>query len=293
MTGSFNPIFSNRGLRNGWWIAIFIVILFVSLGAIASLAKRQNIGICEEALLIVGATWLLQRLRGKKLTEVTGTFDMNWPRQLCTGAGIGILMLLPTIAVLYACGHFTAQFLGGVMTFARWTTFYLCAGISEELLFRGFIFRRLIAGLGFWQAQVICTAMFLLVHLANPGLEGATMVIGSSNLILFSLAMGFFAVKTESLAIPIGIHAAADLVQGGVLGLGTSGLFGGQGLFQTTLSGPAWLTGGAFGLEGSVLTVAMTATTLVIIYRTSHRTFYSGLEVRTEKMGAIASRNPR
>ncbi len=51
--------------------------------------------------------------------------------------------------------------------------------------------------------------------------------------------------------MPIGIHFAANFVQGGVLGFGVSGNDE-QGLLTPTLSGPDWLTGGAFGLEASV-----------------------------------------
>jgi membrane protease YdiL (CAAX protease family) len=262
----FNPVFSDRSrLRNGWWIAIFVTVLFTSLGAIATLTRQQDIGIYKEALLLVGTTWMVQRLRRKPLTEVTGRFDRNWLRQLCIGAVIGTLMLVPAIGVLVACGEMTFQYVGGSATFVRWAIFYLCVGISEELLFRGFVFRSLIDGLGFWQAQVICAAMFLLVHLANPGLDGVSMVFGSFNLVLFSLAMGYLALTTESLAAPIGIHAAADLMQGGVLGLGTSGLYGGQGLFQTAITGPAWLTGGTFGLEGSLPELMVTSTLLILI----------------------------
>ena len=267
----FNPVFSDRRrLRNGWWIAIFVTVLFISLGTIVTLTRHQDIGIYQEAVVLVGATWLVQGLRRKPLTDVTGRFDRNWLTQLCIGAGVGTLLLLPTIGVLVATGHLTSKYIGFSATFPRWTMFYLSTSIAEELLFRGFIFRRFIDGLGFWQAQAICASMFLLAHLGNPGLNGVPMVIGSLNLIVFSLTMGYVAFKTGSLATPIGFHWAADLMQGGVLGLGTSGLFAGQGLFKTSLSGPAWLTGGAFGLEGGFPDLVVTATVLMVVYSASN-----------------------
>ena len=80
MVRLLNPLFSDsRRLRNGWWIAIFMAILFFSLGALATVTRHQEIGIYQEAVLLVGATWLVQRLRGEPLTEVTAKSVLTNP----------------------------------------------------------------------------------------------------------------------------------------------------------------------------------------------------------------------
>ena len=52
----------------------------------------------------------------------------------------------------------------------------------------------------------------------------------------------------------IGIHFAWNFTQGGIFGIAVSGQEV-EGLFQSTLEGPALLTGGEFGAETSVIAI--------------------------------------
>jgi membrane protease YdiL (CAAX protease family) len=55
--------------------------------------------------------------------------------------------------------------------------------VTEELLFRGFVFQRLISGLGVWPAQFIIAAFFLPTHWSNPGMIGSTKLVASNKYI--------------------------------------------------------------------------------------------------------------
>jgi hypothetical protein len=61
---------------------------------------------------------------------------------------------------------------------------------------------------------------------------------------------------TRTLWMPIGLHAAWNFTQGGIFGVPVSGHVS-HGLVQATLTGPALLSGGAFGLEASVIALAV------------------------------------
>jgi hypothetical protein len=61
---------------------------------------------------------------------------------------------------------------------------------------------------------------------------------------------------TGRLWLPIGIHVAWNFTQGGIFGVTVSG-HPGEGLFQGTLTGPDWLSGGAFGAEASVVAIVL------------------------------------
>jgi uncharacterized protein len=248
----FNVLKNPAGrLRSGWWAAIFFVVLAALLFPLIFLSGG-NVPIWAQAIIILFATVICQTLRRKPLTEVTGAFNAAWFAQLALGLGIGALLMLAPALVLFATGA------------ARWTVtdwgqhalagaFGLMAAvaIAEELLFRGFLFQRLIDGLGQWWAQLIIAGLFVLTH--STALEGAGEIryLAGLNIFVASLMFGFAFIKTRSLAMPIGIHFAANFVQGGVLGFGVSGNDE-QGLLTPTLNGPDWLTGGAFGLEASV-----------------------------------------
>jgi membrane protease YdiL (CAAX protease family) len=68
--------------------------------------------------------------------------------------------------------------------------------------------------------------------------------------------LGAAYVLTRRLWLPIGIHAAWNFTQGGIFSVAVSG---GKttGLLEATLTGPEWLTGGAFGAEASVVAMVL------------------------------------
>ena len=62
---------------------------------------------------------------------------------------------------------------------------------------------------------------------------------------------------TRSLWLPIGIHMGWNFTEGGVFGAAVSGGGGGHGIVSMPLTGPDLLTGGAFGPEASLVSVAL------------------------------------
>ena len=119
------------------------------------------------------------------------------------------------------------------------------AAATEELLFRGFLFRRLLDGLGTWPAQLVVAALFVLTHSdALRGL-GPLAYLAGANIFLASILFGLAYVRTASLAMPIGLHLAANVMQGPVLGFGVSGHEGASLLVPVLSDAPDWLSGGS------------------------------------------------
>ena len=214
---------------------------------------HYQLTLIDQALMIAAVTILCQILRRRLIVEVTGQPDIRWLLQLGFGMAAGtVLMLVPALvltiigAIYWQIGAFAVTpLIAGVETMAA------CA-IAEELLFRGFLFQRLIDCLGAWPAQFVVGGLFLLTHLDNPGMTGATRFWAGINIFLASILFGLAFLKTRSLAMPIGLHFMANLTQGPILGFGVSGN-GETGLIKPSFSwAPQWLTGGAFGLEASL-----------------------------------------
>lgn len=128
---------------------------------------------------------------------------------------------------------------------------FVCAALLEELLFRGFVFQRLIDGIGTGGAQALMAVLFAVGHWGNPGMEGATEFWATLDTILGALVLGFAYLRTSSLALPIGLHFGWNWAQGAVLGFDVSGFNQAGWLAPTILGKPQWLTGGAFGPEAS------------------------------------------
>ena len=107
---------------------------------------------------------------------------------------------------------------------------------------------------------------FLLTHLNNPGMTGDVKVLASINIFIASLVFGLAFIRTKSLAMPLGLHFLANLMQGGVLGFGVSGTDQ-SGLLKPIFSEvPIWLTGGQFGLEASILGLVCVVGALILLY---------------------------
>jgi uncharacterized protein len=136
---------------------------------------------------------------------------------------------------------------------------FLCVGISEETVFRGYQLKNAAEGLNhpalgprgaILLAWVLSSVFFAALHADNPNATS----ISTLNIVLAGLMLGFGYVLSGELAIPIGLHITWNFFQGAVYGFPVSG-FGAFGptLLITEQDGPQLWTGGSFGPEGGLL----------------------------------------
>lgn len=264
-----NPFLNRRGrIRNGWWIALFFVVLAALLVPQIVLARGGEAGVplWRQAVTVLIASLLCQALRRKPFAELLGAFTWRWPRDLALGAAIGAALMAAPALMLFLVGavHFAPG--AGVAALAPGLVVFAAVAATEELTFRGFLFQRLIDGLGAWPAQAIIAGLFVLTHSAALQAGGPLAYLAGANIFLASVMFGLAFVRTKSLALPLGLHFAADFVQGTVLGFGVSGNEE-AGVLRPELRGADWLTGGAFGLEASVPGFLCVVATILLLLR--------------------------
>ena len=267
---SINPFLnSEKQLRNGWWILVFFLALASFLLPVLLVAQQNSTEVSTglQAVIIVFASWICQWLRRKPITELLGKFNVRWFKEFCLGILVGSALMLVPALIMRLLNWVDWQRNPTSFT-ALSTILFLFMGVAvaEELLFRGFIFQRLISGLGQWPAQLIIAGFFLLTHLNNPGMTSAIKFMGSVNIFLASIMFGLAFVRTKSLAMPLGLHFMANLIQGGVLGFGVSGTDQAGLLKPMFAAVPDWLTGGQFGIEASVPGLICVVVTLIVLY---------------------------
>jgi uncharacterized protein len=252
-----NQVFQDEAgrVRSGWWIAIFFAILTVLLLPLLLLARAHaaDVPLHDQAALVLVASLICQGLRRAPLAELLGPLDSRWPRQLLVGALAGALLMAVPALLLGAAGVVSWRFdAAGAAGFWSALSLLAAAAATEELLFRGFMFQRLRDGLGPWPAQGIIAALFLITHSDALRTQGPLGLLAGTNIFLASLLFGLAYLRTRSLAMPLGLHFAANVMQGPILGFGVSGGTGASLLTPELGRAPAWLDGGTFGLEASL-----------------------------------------
>ncbi|MGN2251185.1 CPBP family intramembrane metalloprotease [Frateuria edaphi] len=174
------------------------------------------------------------------------------------GLAAGALLFSAVVGSLWLLGSYRII---GTNPEAHWMlaalTVGLGAGIGEEIICRGVLYRIVEEGLGSWIALLVSALFFGAAHLNNPG---ATLWAGLAIAIEAGILFGLIYLVTRSLWICMGLHAAWNFMQGTVYGIPVSGTRA-DGWLVSTRSGPDWLSGGVFGAEASV--VALVLCTLV------------------------------
>jgi membrane protease YdiL (CAAX protease family) len=129
------------------------------------------------------------------------------------------------------------------------------AGIGEEIIARGVIFRIIEEGLGTWFALIVSALFFGGAHIFNPG---ATVWSSAAIAIEAGVMLALLYHVTRSLWACIGLHAAWNIMQGTFYGIPVSG-GAVDGWLVSNRTGPTWLSGGVFGAEASVVALLVCA----------------------------------
>lgn len=174
---------------------------------------------------------------------------------LAGGLALGAVLMSAVIAVLFVLGSY--RIIGTDPDYQVWLDLLsagITAAIAEEIVFRAVLFRLLEELVGTWGAIAASAAVFGLAHLSNPNasLWGAIAIALEAGVLFAALYA-----LTRSLWWTIGLHFSWNMLQGPVFGSAVSGSGVGRGWLQAQFSGPDWLTGGAFGVEASVVSVAL------------------------------------
>jgi uncharacterized protein len=138
----------------------------------------------------------------------------------------------------------------------------ISSSVFEELLFRGVLFLSVENRFGSWVALVVSSLVFGLTDRINRQgtIEGALFIAVEAGILLAAAFM-----LTRRLWLSIGFHMAWNYTQSAIFSGIVSGNDAQEGLIRSTVNGPEWLTGGSFGLESSVLALALCTTTGIVM----------------------------
>ncbi|MBV8657695.1 MAG: CPBP family intramembrane metalloprotease [Burkholderiales bacterium] len=200
--------------------------------------------------------WFTQTVEKRSPTELARQGAL---RELGLGLLMGLGLICAVTLALRAVGlvHFEV---GDATNWPRLFGEMTLAAAMEEVVFRGVLFRILANWLGARAAIVISALLFGVAHLNGDGFT-VTAFIG---LVLASVMLTAAYMRRGRLWLPIGLHFGWNFTCTALFGYTTSG-HAAQGYLHTTLTGPDWLSGGAFGVEASVVTLLATVIVSVIL----------------------------
>jgi membrane protease YdiL (CAAX protease family) len=272
-SGARKFFFGPNGLRAGWRLLVFFVIVF-GLAAAVGLAGRlfgarpgtlggikqitpSQLSLLEGTLLFysAGAAWIMSKIEGRKFGQYGLPANRAFRKDFWVGLLWGFLATSGTLLAIFALHgvRITGPAIHGmtILTSAgAWTLTFLLVGLSEEFSFRGYTQFTLTTGIGFWPSALVLSALFALAHAGNSGEN----ILGELSVVLFGLLFCLIVRRTGNLWWAVGFHMGYDWGQTFFYGVPDSGMLPYQNLFSATFNGPRWLTGGTVGPEASIFT---------------------------------------
>lgn len=241
--------------------ALLSAVAFLAAGYLAGMVTGDHVLIFElvfrsllAALLLAMFLWLLtvaDHVEKCRLARLGLPAVRGWRKHFLIGLAMGgLLTTLGVVPILIWSSHTTR---------VRWTLHsagqagvvlivLVTGALAEELMFRGYPFQHLEAGIGPTGAILVFSVLFGAVHLGNPNASS----LGLINTVLIGVMLAIAYLRTRALWLPWGIHLGWNATLGLLFGLPVSGIRLFNVVIRTSVTGPRWLTGGDYGLEASL-----------------------------------------
>jgi membrane protease YdiL (CAAX protease family) len=268
-------------LKTWGFVLLYFVAWFLAL-AICSLpflfmddstVIPESIGLLLEEIVMLATALLVTFLFCKWIHKETlsgigfGAFAKKW-KDLLWGMLYGIVGIAAGFLICYAAGiiqitavHFPSELLLLLVTM-------ILVAVAEELMFRGYVLRQFMKVYNKYIALAVSSVLFMLLHGFNAHLD----ILPFVNLFLAGVLLGSYYIYTQNLWFPIGLHFTWNFFQGSVFGFSVSGADVESIIVQQPVAGMDWLTGGAFGFEGSALCTAVCVLlTLAVYFQYRHK----------------------
>lgn len=265
-------------LKVGWRFLLGVVVVFaanvIAFEVAAAIGGRSYrlVDVVYRpftmVLLIVGFSFLLvtaDEIQERPLAAMGLPRDEYWWRDALLGIVIGAAMIALAVAAMiafHASIRFDFHLTRHSTELAIVELFVLLTGaMTEELMFRGYPFQRLLEAVGPARAILLLSFLFGTVHLDNPHATRWAFINTIAVGVLFAIAY----LKTRALWLPWGIHFGWNTALGMGFGLPVSGLNDFSVVVRATAKGPLWVTGGDYGLEASAVGTVVIALGLVLV----------------------------
>ena len=267
------------GTTSGLGVFLFLLMNGIDLNADPDAATTlfENISFDSPLMLFMTAfqvagsfltLWIATKFIDRKPLMSIGLSVKDKANEMLIGLGFAlafigglffVLWLLGAITITGYVGFKPGVFIVSIMLFL--------AAFDEELIFRGYILNNMMDSSSRWVALAGSSALFALMHAGNPNVWSNW--VPMTELFAAGFILGVSYTFTKNLWFPTFFHFGWNFFQG-LFGFEISGINVDSWKMishESTGNIPDIISGGAFGIEGSVITLSCTIICTYFIYK--------------------------
>ncbi|RZK35999.1 MAG: CPBP family intramembrane metalloprotease [Pedobacter sp.] len=217
-----------------------------------------ELGLC---LAVIGALLMVFQLLKKYSFHDVFIIPENSISGFLKGSLIGLVLISTCVGSIMLKGN--VVFSTGNISIAAvlgYLIFFILVAIFEELLFRTFPLLVFAERYHIAIAIFLSSVLFGLAHLGNDGFTLLAML----NITLAGILFSIFTLQKWNISWAIGIHFGWNFTQGTILGYQVSGGKS-SGILNAKPIGETYLSGGIFGVEGSIFCTAILLIAILFI----------------------------
>jgi len=214
------------------------------------------------------ALWLATKFIDRKPLISIGLSVKDKANEMLMGLGFALAFIGGLFLLLWLLGAITITGYVGFKPGVFFVSMMLfLAAFDEELIFRGYILNSMMDSSSRWVALAGSSALFALMHAGNPSVWSNW--VPMTELFAAGFILGISYTFTKNLWFPTFFHFGWNFFQG-LLGFEISGINVDSWKIishKNTGNVPDIISGGAFGIEGSVITLSCTIICTYFIYK--------------------------
>lgn len=188
-------------------------------------------------------------------------------RDLLRGLLLGLLAIAATLGAIACFGGYTISgpaMAGGKLAYfvPLWLGIGVINGFAENLAVLGYPLFRMARTIGWLPAMILACLLFAAWHMGNPGEN----MLGIMSLVLITASLAVAIWLTGDMWLSAGLHAGMVISEDLLFSVPDSGQVYTGHLVTSALVGPAWLSGGDAGPEGSILAFPIFAVFIALLW---------------------------
>lgn len=265
-------------LRAGWRLLIQTILFFLFGTLVVIIAASLGIDVGSlifgnvlNFIATTGSVYIARRWLDKMSFESLGLkLNQRTLIDVLMGIAIALVQMGSIYMVMLGLGWlrfegFAWEFdpistvIRGVLTFLIG---FIFVGWNEELLSRGYHLQTIASGTNLFWGVIISSAVFGILHLANPGASW----VSTAGIFFAGIYLAYGYIRTKQLWLSIGLHIGWNFAEGVIFGFPVSGLDDIYKLIRIQVTGPEIWTGGAFGPEAGLIVLPSLILGAVLIY---------------------------